>query len=68
LTNQRQQRSVSDATGALHRAYQAASANIPHEMILLDLYEGLRALDVFSGSTTSDDILNLIFGKFCIGK
>ena len=68
LTNQRQQRSVSDATGALHRAYQAASANIPHEMILLDLYEGLRALDAFSGSTTSDDILTFIFGKFCIGK
>ena len=68
LTNQRQQRSISDATGALHRAYQAASADIPHEMILLDLYEGLRALDAFSGSTTSDDILNLIFSKFCIGK
>ncbi|MBB5327212.1 tRNA uridine-5-carboxymethylaminomethyl(34) synthesis GTPase MnmE [Tunturiibacter gelidoferens] len=68
LTNHRQQQSVSDATGALHRAHQAASANIPHEMILLDLYEGLRALDAFSGSTTSDDLLNLIFSKFCIGK
>jgi tRNA modification GTPase len=68
LTNQRQQRSISDATGALYRAHQAASANIPHEMIILDLYEGLRALDAFSGSTTNDDILNLIFSKFCIGK
>jgi tRNA modification GTPase len=68
LTNQRQQRSVSDAIGALDRAHQAASVNIPHEMILLNLYEGLRALDAFSGSTTSDDILNLIFNNFCIGK
>ncbi|WP_433967306.1 GTPase [Tunturiibacter gelidiferens] len=68
LTNHRQQRSVSDALVALNRARQAVTAIIPHEMILLDLYEGLRALDAFTGSTTSDDILNLIFSKFCIGK
>jgi tRNA modification GTPase len=37
-------------------------------MLLLDLYDALRALDALTGSTTSDDILNLIFSKFCIGK
>jgi tRNA modification GTPase len=68
LTNQRQQQSVLEALNALRRARQAASSSIPHEMILLDLYQGLRALDDFSGSTTSDEILNLIFTRFCIGK
>ena len=68
LTNQRQQQSVSDALVALNQARRAATAIIPHEMILLDLYEALRALDTLTGSTTSDDILNLIFTKFCIGK
>ncbi|WP_433984321.1 tRNA modification GTPase [Tunturiibacter empetritectus] len=68
LTNQRQQQSISDALAALHQARRAATAIIPHEMILLDLYEALRALDAFTGSTSSDDILNLIFTKFCIGK
>jgi tRNA modification GTPase len=68
LTTQRQQQSVSEALGNLHRGNRAATANLPHEMILLDLYDGLRALDTFSGSTTSDDILNLIFSSFCIGK
>jgi len=43
-------------------------ANTPHEMILLDLYNALRALDEITGATTADDILNLIFGTFCIGK
>jgi tRNA modification GTPase len=37
-------------------------------MILLDLYEALHALDALTGATTSDDILDLIFSKFCIGK
>jgi tRNA modification GTPase len=68
LTNQRQQQSISDALKALHQARQGATAIIPQEMILLDLYEALRSLDAFTGSTTRGDILNLIFSKFCIGK
>ena len=47
---------------------QANANSIPHEMILLDLYRALWALDSLTGQTTSDDILNLIFSTFCIGK
>jgi tRNA modification GTPase len=32
------------------------------------LYEGLQALDSLTGATTSDDVLHLIFSKFCVGK
>jgi tRNA modification GTPase len=68
LTNLRQQQSVSVALSALFQAQQAVVTTIPHEMVLLDLYEALHALDALTGTTTSDDILNLIFSKFCIGK
>jgi tRNA modification GTPase len=68
LTNLRQQQAVSTALTALDRANQAAAVIVPHEMILLDLTEALHSLDALTGSTTSDDILNLIFSKFCIGK
>jgi tRNA modification GTPase len=68
VTNLRQQQAVSTALTALNRAEQAVTASIPHEMILLDLSEALHALDTLTGTTTSDDILNLIFSKFCIGK
>jgi tRNA modification GTPase len=68
LTNLRQQQAVSAALAALSRAQQAVVAIIPHEMILLDLYEALNAFDALTGATTNDDILNLIFSKFCIGK
>jgi tRNA modification GTPase len=37
-------------------------------MLLLDLYGVLRPLDEITGATTTDDILNLIFSTFCIGK
>jgi tRNA modification GTPase len=68
LTNVRQKQAVSDAIGALDKASAAVPQKVPHEMILLDLYASLRALDDLTGSTTADDILNLIFSSFCIGK
>jgi tRNA modification GTPase len=68
LTNVRQQTAVNTALDSLAAAHQAAETNTPHEMLLLDLYSALRALDDLTGATTTDDILNLIFSTFCIGK
>ena len=68
LTNLRQQQAVSNTLAALARAQQATAASIPHEMLLLDLYEALQSLDALTGVTTTDDILRLIFSTFCIGK
>ena len=68
LTNLRQHQAVTTALLGLKDAAQANANGIPHEMILLDLYRALWALDSLTGQTTSDDILNLIFSTFCIGK
>jgi tRNA modification GTPase len=68
LTNLRQQQAVSSALHALARAHSANATHTPHEMIVLDLYESLHSLDTLTGTTATDDILNLIFSTFCIGK
>jgi tRNA modification GTPase len=68
LTNVRHQKLVEDSLAALAAAQTSAAHHIPHEMLLLDLYAALRALDEITGATTNDDILNLIFSTFCIGK
>jgi tRNA modification GTPase len=68
LTNVRHQKLISDSLAALGAAKTAVGAKIPHEMLLLDLYNALRPLDAITGATTNDDILNLIFSTFCIGK
>ena len=68
LTSLRHHQSITTALAALADAAQANANAIPHEMILLDLYRALWALDSLTGQTTSDDILNLIFSTFCIGK
>lgn len=68
LTNVRHQALVRDSLGALDAAAGAVRNSTPHEMVLLDLYNSLRPLDAIAGVTTTDDILNLIFSSFCIGK
>jgi tRNA modification GTPase len=68
LTSLRHKQAIVAALSALADAAQANAAAIPHEMILLDLYRALWALDSLTGQTTPDDILNLIFSTFCIGK
>ena len=68
LTNVRHQGLVHDSLTALDAAKIAVANKIPHEMLLLDLYNALRPLDEVTGATTTDDILNLIFSTFCIGK
>lgn len=68
LTNLRQHQAVSTALAALADAAKANAGSIPHEMILLDLYRALWAMDSLTGQTTPDDILHLIFATFCIGK
>ncbi|HVC47697.1 MAG TPA: tRNA uridine-5-carboxymethylaminomethyl(34) synthesis GTPase MnmE [Terracidiphilus sp.] len=68
LTNLRHQQAIAAARAALADAATANGDGIPHEMILIDLYRGLWALDSLTGQTTPDDILHLIFSTFCIGK
>lgn len=68
LTSLRHHQAVSGALAALTDAAAANAGGIPHEMILLDLYRALTALDSLTGHTTADDVLNLIFSTFCIGK
>ena len=68
LTNARHQSLVRDSLNALSSAETAVRNRVPHEMLLLDLYNALRPLDEITGTTTNDDILHLIFSRFCIGK
>ena len=68
ITNLRHQQLLKGSLRALAKARQAAEQNLPHEMLLLDLYEALRPLDQITGATYVDDVLDIIFSTFCVGK
>jgi tRNA modification GTPase len=68
ITNLRHQQLLKDSIVSLAKARQAAERQTPHEMLLLDLYDALRPLDLITGATYADDILDIIFKTFCVGK
>jgi tRNA modification GTPase len=68
LRTARQFEVVSRSNEALVAAERALAMAIPHEMVLLDLYRSLAALDELTGESVTDDILDRIFSTFCVGK
>ena len=68
LTNVRHHQGLQQSIAALDAARASTAARVPHEMILLDLYNALAQLDAITGQTTVEDILNQIFASFCVGK
>jgi tRNA modification GTPase len=62
------QSSLASAEDALQRACQLASASGGDELISLELRRGLDALGEIAGVIYTDDLLDRIFSRFCIGK
>ena len=69
ITNQRQQRALLGCLSNLKSArVLLPSADVAYELVSIELRDALNDIDAILGKTTPDDILNNIFGKFCVGK
>lgn len=53
---------------ALQRAHAAASGGWGDELVTLELREALDQLGLILGQVFTDDILDRVFSRFCIGK
>ncbi len=56
------------ATDCLHRASQIAGASAGEELIASEMRAALAELGKIVGTIYTDDILDRIFSRFCIGK
>ena len=52
----------------LNNSLTSLIENKPNELIAIDIRIAITSLGEIIGETTNDDILNNIFGSFCIGK
>jgi tRNA modification GTPase len=68
ITNIRHERLIGETLESMIRVKQSLQDRMPHEVLLLDLYVALKALNSVTGETTVEDILSNIFSTFCIGK
>jgi tRNA modification GTPase len=68
ITNVRHRDALINADEAIQRAISCMKQQEPLEFAAFELREALARLGEITGETCSDDILNEIFSKFCIGK
>ncbi len=68
LTSQRHKVAATSAVNCLKRFIKALDSSLSLEFLATDLREALDALGGITGETTTDDVLDDIFSRFCIGK
>ena len=68
VTNIRHHSLISAAKAGLLDALESLELGLSEEVALVGLHSALRSLGEITGETIIDDILNKIFGTFCIGK
>jgi tRNA modification GTPase len=68
IANLRHAALVEQAHRAVSRASAAASAGAPEEFVLADLHEARARFDEITGVRPQDEVLRVIFERFCIGK
>ena len=68
VANARHAEALARATAALERAAVAGERGEPGECVALELREALAAIEEVTGQRVSDELLDRIFGRFCIGK
>ncbi|MGC2423868.1 MAG: tRNA uridine-5-carboxymethylaminomethyl(34) synthesis GTPase MnmE [Nitrospirota bacterium] len=66
--NLRHKQALEVADEALIRFVDGCDKNLSPEFLALELREALDAVGEVVGRTAPEDVLNLIFSKFCIGK
>ena len=59
---------MSSARAATRRASEALRAGETLDLVAMDLRIAVNAVGEIVGKTTTEDLLDMIFSRFCVGK
>lgn len=68
ITNLRHKNLITKALENLEIAQQTLNNNIPIDIVSINIKEILTSLNKITGEDVSEEIINEIFSKFCLGK
>jgi tRNA modification GTPase trmE len=68
ITNIRHKTALEKAKEAVKNIFETIDTGMPMDLISVDLKEALDSLSEITGEISSEDILEHIFGNFCVGK
>lgn len=66
ITNERHRQALSDANKSLHLAIDGIDNSL--DLISVDIKDAYYSIGAITGNTSSEDIIDAIFSKFCLGK
>jgi tRNA modification GTPase len=68
VSNARHAHSLEKAELSLETVINGLEILIPSDLLATDIRAAIEALSEITGEVTNDELLGIIFGKFCIGK
>jgi tRNA modification GTPase len=68
ITNVRHKAALERAFNALQKVISGIESSLSPEFVAIEMREALLSLGEIIGTNITEDILNAIFSKFCIGK
>ncbi len=68
VTNPRHKEALQEALDHVEAAVEASTSDIPADLIAIDVTAAVDALGEITGETATEDLLQIIFSEFCIGK
>ena len=68
ITNVRQKQALEEAKESLKQVRNSIDMGMPEDFYSIDLMSAYEALGRITGESVEDDLVNEIFGKFCMGK
>lgn len=68
ITNVRHKRALEKALSSLRLVKESMDSGMPEDFWTIDLMDAYRELGTIIGEAVEEDLVNEIFGKFCMGK
>ena len=68
ITNIRHKTALEKAKDSIKNIFETIDNGMPMDLISVDLKEALDNLSEITGEISSEDILDHVFGNFCVGK
>jgi len=68
ITNVRHKTALEKTKDAIRNIFETIDTGLPMDLISVDLKEALDSLSEITGEISSEDILDHVFGNFCVGK
>ena len=68
ITNARQKSSLMDTAESLKKVLESIALGLPEDFYSIDLMSAYESLGNIIGESVGEDLINEIFGRFCMGK